>query len=100
MKMICNETERVQTEESEKILRQSPEISETCEELFVPESLFRANLDSYTCGVKWSPQGEKVAVATETRVHVFSEVLAGETRSISIKHAEGCHHLECPFYHI
>ena len=92
--MICNETERIQitTEESEnncvKTLGQSP-ASETRDinQLFVPESLFRANLESYTCGVKWSPLG-RCAVATERRVHVFNDVLAGETSSISIKHAE------------
>ena len=109
--MISNHKEGIQIvtedEESEKnngkILEQSPAPEpETCEtnQLFVPESLFRANLDSYTCGVKWSPLGDRVAVATERRVHVFNDVLAGESSSISIKHAEGCHHLECPFYHI
>ena len=92
--MICTENERIQmtTEESdinpEKTLEQSPEVSEPGDQLFVPESLFRANLESYTCGVKWSPQGDRLAVATERRVHVFHDVLAAETSSISIKHAE------------
>ena len=93
-KMISTENERIQmtSEESEitpekTLLEQSP-ASETDDQLFVPESLFRANLESYTCGVRWSPQGERLAVATERRVHVFNDALAGQTSSISIKHAE------------
>ena len=101
-KMICNDNEGTQnnTEKSEtnheKPLEKAPVSNDTPEtdQLFVPQSLFRANLDSYTCGVKWSPLGDRVAVATERRVHVFNDVLAGESSSISIKHAEGCHHLE------
>ena len=94
-KMICNEKETIHitADESENNhLGQSP-ASETREidQLFVPESLFRANLDSYSCGVKWSPLG-RCAVATERRVHVFNDILAGETSSISIKHAEVGHH--------
>ena len=101
--MICNDKERIliKTEESEKTpgktLEQSPyPVPDTREinELFVPESLFRANLDSYTCGVKWSSLGDRFAVATERRVHVFNDVLAGDSSSVSIKHAEGCYHLE------
>ena len=99
--MICNDKERIliKTEESEKnpgkTLEESP-VPDTREinQLFVPESLFRANLDSYTCGVKWSPLGERCAVATERRVHVFNDVLAGDSSSISIKHAEVCYHFE------
>ena len=95
-KMICNHKEGIQieteeSEESEKILEQSPAPEpETCEtnQLFVPESLFRANLDSYTCGVKWNPLGDRIAVATERRIHVFHDVLAGENSSMTIKHAE------------
>ena len=94
-KMICNEQETIHitADESEiNHIGQSP-ASETREidQLFVPESLFRANLDSYSCGVKWSPLG-RCAVATERRVHVFNDILAGETSSISIKHAEVSHH--------
>ena len=99
-KMICNHKEGIQieteeSEESEKssgqILEQSPAPEpETCgtNQLFVPESLFRANLDSYTCGVKWNPLGDRIAVATERRIHVFHDVLAGENSSMTIKHAE------------
>jgi len=57
-------------------------------QLFVPECLFRAPLDSYTCGVRWSPQGETCAVATETRVHVFSQFDGERSARSSVKQAE------------
>ena len=67
--MICDETDQTPALSSADQAESLP-----TENLFVPEPVYSASLDTFTCGVSWSPAGDSCAVATQTRLHVFAGV--------------------------
>ena len=84
--MICDDSDKISTSPQTDL-----EPPADTGELFVPEPISRASLDTYTCGVSWSHYGDSCAVATDTRVHIFPDVQdgdVGERSSVSIKQAE------------
>ena len=88
--MICDETDQTPALSSADQAESLP-----TETLFVPEPVYSASLDTFTCGVSWSPAGDSCAVATHTRLHVFAGVGGGQDLSevsrrpsASVKQAE------------
>ena len=64
------------------------EESSTSPHIPTPLQIARVNFDSYTCKLGWSSHGDKCAVSTETRVHVYSYNETEMRHRGSLKHAE------------
>ena len=61
---------------------------ETNNSVAVPELLSYVNYNQYTCGTKWSSNGETCAVSSETSVNIYSYYQNSLSYRASIKHAE------------